>query len=173
VGQIRLALAGIAERVEERRNFVAVVVPSSKLVEAAQRLKQLGYDRLILVTAIDVPDRNAIRVVYHLESFAKPGSVVALETLVDRSKPKVPSLVRLWPAALLQEREQYEMLGVMFEGHPDLRRLLLPPDWPEGVHPLRKDFHVAEEPLTSTKPAKPLQELKPELGSSKAEWRKS
>ena len=161
--EIKKILAGVAEAVEARKGFVAARVPADKLVEAARRLREAGFDRLVLVSGVDYPKEGKIKVVYHVESFERPGVVVAIETLVDRNSPRVPSLVDVWRAALLQEREEHEMLGVVFEGHPDLRRLLLPPDWPQNVYPLRKDFRVVEEPFMSPKPSKPVWELKPEL----------
>ena len=161
--EIQVALAGVAEKLEPRKNYFAVVVPPNKLIDAAKRLRELGYDRLVLVSAVDLPKQKKIKVVYHLEKFDEPGKVVALETLVDRDNPVAPSLTQVWEAALLQEREEHEMLGVVFEGHPDPRPILLPPDWPSGVYPLRKDFKVVEEPFMSPKPAKPVWELKPEL----------
>ncbi len=157
-------MAGVAEAIEQRKGFIAVRVKPESLVEAAKVLREkAGFDRLVLVSAVDLPKEGKIKVIYHVESFDKPGIVVGLEVLVDRANPRVKSLVDIWRAVLLQEREEYEMLGVVFEGHPDLRRLLLPPDWPSNVYPLRKDFRVVEEPFMSTKPSKPVWELKPEL----------
>jgi NADH-quinone oxidoreductase subunit C len=161
--KLKSLLEGVAEGFEQRKGFIAVRVDPQRLHEAARRLREAGYDRLILVTAVDLPRENRIKVVYHVESFERPGAVVALETYVDRDNPRVKSLVDVWRAALLQEREEHEMLGVVFEGHPDLRRLLLPPDWPANVYPLRKDFRVVEEPFVSPKQSKPIWELKPEL----------
>ena len=160
IEQLRRVLADLAEKVEARTNFVAVVVKPERLLDAARRLKELGFDRLLAVTAIDEPERRRIRMVYHVESFEQPGRVVALETAVSRDEPRVPSLTSVWEAALLQEREEREMLGVSFEGHPDPRRLLLPPDWPDGVYPLRKDYRVPDEPIMAPKPSRPLSELK-------------
>ncbi|MET1101882.1 MAG: NADH-quinone oxidoreductase subunit C [Pyrodictiaceae archaeon] len=169
VDEIKLALSGLIEAIEQRKNFVAVRVPADKLKEAARRLQELGYDRLILVTGIDEFKEKKIRVVYHFEKYEDPGRVVALETLVPRDNPVVPSLHDLWGAAILQEREEHEMLGIRFEGHPDLRKILLPPDWPDNLYPLRKDYRVREEPFMSTKPSKPIWELKPELKPKESE----
>ncbi len=75
--------------------------------------------------------------VAHLFSYAQRATL-ALRTRLPRAEPRVPSLVSVWPAAGWHEREQYDLLGVIFEEHPDLRRILMPDDW-EG-HPLRKDY---------------------------------
>lgn len=80
---------------------------------------------------------GSIRVVYHLRSYGKNHTVV-LAVSLPRDEARVGSVVGVWPAANWQERECFDLLGVVFEGHPDLRRLLLPEDW--LGHPLRKDY---------------------------------
>jgi NADH-quinone oxidoreductase subunit C len=99
--------------------------------------KELDCDYLECITGIDFPDTQKIVVVYHLYSYSKKHRVV-LKAFLEREDPAIPTLVNVWSAANWQERECFDLLGVLFEGHPDLRRLLLPDDW-EG-HPLRKDF---------------------------------
>ncbi len=103
---------------------------------------ELHFDYLECVTGIDFPDDKKIHVVYHLYSYAKKHRVV-VKVLLDREDPVVPTLTHVWPTANWQERECFDLLGVLFDGHPDLRRLLLPDDW-EG-HPLRKDYEEAAE----------------------------
>jgi NADH-quinone oxidoreductase subunit C len=102
----------------------------------------LHFDYLECVTGIDYPDDKKIHVVYHLYSYVKKHRVV-MKALLDRDDPAVPTLSHVWPAANWQERECFDLLGVLFDGHPDLRRILLPDDW-EG-HPLRKDYAEADE----------------------------
>jgi NADH-quinone oxidoreductase subunit C len=102
----------------------------------------LAFDYLECITGVDYPDDKHIVVVYHLYSYAKKHRVV-LKAFLDREDPAMPTLVNVWSAANWQERECFDLLGVLFEGHPDLRRLLLPDDW-EG-HPLRKDYEEKEE----------------------------
>jgi NADH-quinone oxidoreductase subunit C len=89
------------------------------------------------IAGVDQPKRNAIEVVYHLFSYNHRHGIV-LKVEADRARPVVPTVVTVWKGADWMEREIYDLLGVTFTGHPDLRRLLLPDDW-EG-HPLRKDW---------------------------------
>lgn len=112
-----------------------LLVECGRLYDAANNLKELGFDRLGMVTAVDRPDH--IEMVYRLQSRSMAAAMF-LKCHVGRERPRVRSLVSLWPAALWQEREVFDMFGVEFADHPDMRRILLPPEW-EG-HPLRKDY---------------------------------
>lgn len=103
--------------------------------EAAADLKALGFDRLGMVTAVDRGD--FLEMVYRLQS-REIRAGIFLKCALSRRDPRVASMVDLWPAADWQEREVYDLFGVEFEGHPDLRRILLPDDW-HGF-PLRKDY---------------------------------
>jgi NADH-quinone oxidoreductase subunit C len=96
-----------------------------------------AFDYLECITGVDYPDDKKIAVVYHLYSYSKKHRIV-LKAFLDREDPAIPTLVNVWSCANWQERECFDLLGVIFEGHPDLRRLLLPDDW-EG-YPLRKDY---------------------------------
>jgi NADH-quinone oxidoreductase subunit C len=104
--------------------------------------RDLGFDYLECITGVDYPDLKKIVVVYHVFSYTQKHRVV-LKAFLDRDDPAMPTLVNVWSVANWQERECFDLLGVLFEGHPDLRRLLLPDDW-EG-HPLRKDFEEKED----------------------------
>ena len=102
----------------------------------------LAFDYLECMTGIDYPDDKKILVVDHLYSYVHKHRVI-LKAFLDREDPAMPTLVNVWSAANWHERECFDLLGVLFEGHPDLRRILLPDDW-EG-HPLRKDYEEKEE----------------------------
>ena len=119
------------------------VVKSERLVEIARFLKAtpgLELDHCDVITGVDYPKRDVIEVVYHLFSYRhRHGIVVKVEA--DRANPVVPSVEGVWKAANWLERECYDLLGVTFTGHPDLRRILLPDDW-QGW-PLRKDYAEA------------------------------
>jgi NADH/F420H2 dehydrogenase subunit C len=115
----------------------AVLVKPENLVELAQYLRdEEGYDYCSSITVVDYPEH--LEVVYHLYSMKNEGGPVILKVRVDRENPHVPSVTPLWTGANWQEREAWDLMGVRFDGHPDLRRILL---W-EGYegHPLRKDF---------------------------------
>ena len=116
-----------------------------RIEEVASLLKtdaELHFDYLECITGIDFPDDKQIHVVYHVYSYAKKHRIV-LKCMLDREDPALPTVSSVWPTANWQERECFDLLGVLFDGHPDLRRLLLPDDW-EG-HPLRKDYTEADE----------------------------
>lgn len=124
---------------DERRNFSGLMVPAEQIRAVATYLRdELDFNYLSSVTGLDLIDENKLEVVYHTYSIDKLGGAVVLKVQVDRDNPVVPSLTPLWPGANFQEREAYDMFGIEFEGHPDLRRILL---WDgfEGF-PLRKDW---------------------------------
>ncbi len=95
----------------------------------------LRFDMLLLVTGVDRCE--FFEVVYHLTSLTF-GHRITLKSVLPRENPRIASTARVWPAAEWHERETYDLLGIVFADHPDLRRILLPDDW-EG-HPLRKDY---------------------------------
>jgi NADH-quinone oxidoreductase subunit C len=112
------------------------------ICEHLRRDPSLSFDYLECITGVDYPDDKKIVVVYHVYSYTLKHRVV-LKAFLDRDDPAMPTLVNVWSVANWQERECFDLLGVLFEGHPDLRRLLLPDDW-EG-YPLRKDFEEKED----------------------------
>jgi len=116
------------------------------LVPAARLAVEHGYDHLASVEGIDWPSEGVIEVIYHAESYDEDlrGTLLEIRVKVPRDEPRLPSLIEVWPNALFLERETWDLMGVVFEGHPELRRLLMPPDW-DGPPPLRKDFKVKTE----------------------------
>jgi NADH-quinone oxidoreductase subunit C len=109
------------------------------------------YDFLAELCGAHWPDREApfeLTYIFHsLENHTR----VRLKCSTAGESPTLPTISGLWPAANWLEREVYDMFGVTFDGHPDLRRILMPNDW-EG-HPLRKDFPLGEEPIEFYRPA--------------------
>lgn len=112
-----------------------LVVEAEHLHEAASELKMLGFDLLGWCTAVDRADY--LEMVYRLRSRTMQCGMF-LKAPVSREDPEVDSMCDLWPAADWHEREVYDLFGIRFRGHPDLRRIFLPEDW--VGHPLRKDY---------------------------------
>jgi NADH-quinone oxidoreductase subunit C/D len=127
-----------AVSIDERKGYSGYLVKPSQLIEVATAIRdELGYDYLSSVTATDYYPENTIETVYHFYK-SLGGTALVIKVPVPRDNSIVPSLVPLYPGVELQEREVWDLLGVHFDGHPDLRRILL---W-EGFygHPLRKDW---------------------------------
>lgn len=97
------------------------------------------FDLLHCVSGVDWPDY--FESVYHLWSMTHRHWVV-IKVRTNKSDPHVPSVASIWPAANWHEREAYDLMGIIYDGHPDLTRILLPEEW-EG-HPLRKDYVFPE-----------------------------
>ncbi len=119
------------------------VVKGERIVEVCRFLKAeagLEFDFLEDLTAVDWPKKNVIEVVYHLVSY-KHRHAFKLKVEADRAAPSVASVEDVWKTANWFEREVYDLFGVDFPGHPDLRRIMLPDDW--IGHPLRKDYQEA------------------------------
>lgn len=124
----------------------AVNVPRDEVLAALRFLRdEQAFDLLIDLTAIDWAEGASPRftIVYHLLSTTRPGSYVRVATACagTEAEPLAPSVVSLWPGADWHERECYDMFGIKFEGHPDLRRILMWDGYP--YHPLRKEFPLA------------------------------
>jgi NADH-quinone oxidoreductase subunit C len=124
---------------ERRHGYLEVRVPSGQIIPVARAVKGLGYDYLSAVTAVDWRDR--VEMLYHCYGWdyvTTPGCMVIRADLPPEANPLCPSLTTVWAGAELQEREIYDLFGVKFVGHPDLRRILLDDNFPG--HPLRKDW---------------------------------
>ncbi len=123
-------------------DFATIYVPADRLVATCVALREtpsLNFNVLVEVTAADYFPRDPrFEVVYHLLSI--PHRIRLRLKVRATEKLAVPTVQGIWPAAGWLEREVWDMFGVVFDGHPDLRRLLMPEDW-EG-HPQRKDYPV-------------------------------
>jgi len=112
------------------------IVPAEEIERVSIFIKEdLGFDYLMSLSAVDYQDKFAI--VYHLYSF-KSKNKISLKVFLAKERPIIKSLSKIWPAANWHEREAYDLMGIDFVWHPDLRRILLPPDW--VGYPLRKDY---------------------------------
>lgn len=135
---------GLAARFPEavtpdaRKGYAGYIARVENLIEVATALRdEMGYDYLTSLTGVDYILEGKMEVVYHLFK-STGGPALVLKVQVPRENAEVPSLVPVYPGADFQEREAWDLLGIRFVGHPDLRRILL---W-EGFHghPLRKDW---------------------------------
>lgn len=117
----------------------SIKAKKDKIIEAAEVIQdEYGFVIPIGGGAIDYPEENRMEMNYYLNN---PDSdfIIIYRIPVDREKPVLPSMTKVWEAMSFHERETHEMFGIDFEGHPNLVPLLLPPDW-KGGYPLRKDF---------------------------------
>ncbi len=127
-----------AVTVDARKGYQGYMVRPENLIEVATAIRdELSYDYLASLTGVDYLSEGVLEVVYHVFR-STGGSGLVFKTRVPRDNPVLPSLTPVYPGAELQEREAYDMYGFQFQGHPDLRRILL---W-DGFHgfPLRKDW---------------------------------
>ena len=147
---------GIYERLERRfgdkvSGFKADVfepylhVDPQAIIEACRFLRdepELQFEILSDLTGLDLPKENKIEVVYHLYSYSQRHQIV-LKVDLPRTEPRIATVEGVWKAANWLEREVFDLFGIFFEGHSDLRRIMLPEDW--VGHPLRKDYVEEEE----------------------------
>jgi NADH-quinone oxidoreductase subunit C len=121
----------------------AILVPADRLTAVSAALRddpELRFTTLVDIVGIDnLPNEPRFEVNYSLVAVDVPARL-RVKVRVGGERPSVPSVVGIWPSAGFLEREVWDLFGVVFEGHPDLRRLLTAEDW-EG-HPLRKDYPV-------------------------------
>jgi NADH-quinone oxidoreductase subunit C len=142
----QLAGSEVAKRIGEQlpgaiigNDDSAVLVESNSILEVCRYLNQtpdLDFDYLINLTGVDYLDY--LEVVYHLASLKHNHSLVLKARCYDREQPIVPSITSVWQGADFQEREAYDLVGIRFEGHPNMKRIFL---W-EGFqgYPLRRDY---------------------------------
>ncbi len=141
--------------VTRSRGQLVLHPPVDQLIETVTALREDGYNMLLDVTAVDYltqPNRDLphgvagarFELVVGLISHTKRERI-RLRVQVDEADPTVPSLFDLYPGAEALERETYDMFGIVFEGHPDMSRILMPDDW--HGHPLRKDYGVGAIPV--------------------------
>jgi NADH-quinone oxidoreductase subunit C len=131
-----------------RHGYAELKIPREQLLQAAQTLRNEGFDYLSFVTEVDWQDH--FELLYHLFCYdyrSQPlGAILRTELPKEEPMPAVASLTAVWPGAEFMEREAFEMMGIRFLGHPDLRRILLPDDF--VGFPMRRDFETDFEYIT-------------------------
>ncbi|HZZ43097.1 MAG TPA: NADH-quinone oxidoreductase subunit C [Tepidisphaeraceae bacterium] len=128
---------------EDKHPRIHVAAADTRIIlEFLRHDPALQMDWLRCLSAVDYVADNQLSVVYDLYSFTHR-HMFAIKAYCDRADPSLPSVVDLWPAANWHEREAFDLLGITFTGHPDLRRILCADDW--IGHPLRKDYTFPQE----------------------------
>jgi NADH-quinone oxidoreductase subunit C len=147
ISALQSSVAGLSPEPAASVDFPAIYVPADQLLQTCRALRDvpsLGFNVLLEVTAADyLPREPRFEVVYHLLSIPNRSRLrvkVPVASAEAAAQGVVPTVQSVWPAAGWPEREVYDMFGIVFAGHPDLRRILMPEDW-EG-HPARKDYPV-------------------------------
>lgn len=137
----------IKETKVDRARRITIGFDSAHLTEIAKFMRdELGFDHVKGIAGVDYPTHKKIELLYFTASFSKPevqDLLVILKTEVPRDNPVVASSVSVWESAHFHEREVFEMFGVKFEGHPDLRKLLTLDNW-DGPPPMLKDIKFPE-----------------------------
>ena len=125
----------------EFRGELTLIIPRERLLRIADFLRtdsQLEFNFLSDISPVDrFPMEPRFEINYHLVSMDRRERI-RLKVRIAGNDPVMPSVTSVWPTANWHERESFDLFGIRFEGHPDLRRILMPDDW-EG-HPLRKDY---------------------------------
>lgn len=138
VGKIRNTLGErIVDFHQKSARRVYVEVAPQDVPDAARLVFSEMGARFQIATGVDTPD--FIEILYHW-AFDKTNLVVTVRTKLNREKPEIESLAGICVGAEWIEREMWELLGINFLNHPDMRHLLLVDDWPEGEYPLRRDY---------------------------------
>jgi NADH-quinone oxidoreductase subunit C len=140
---VKAILAWNSEALEDAkldRGELTLTITAVKIRSAAATVQAAGYNFFEDVTAVDwFPSSPRFQLSYHIVSHTQKERI-RLRVLVDGDAPAVESITSVWPSANFYEREVFDLFGIRFEGHPNLRRIMMPDEW-QG-HPLRKDYPV-------------------------------
>lgn len=138
--ELKSALPNSVLSVGVQTNKPLAVIKKEDMLKVAAKVRDMGFDNLSVITGVDRVDN--IEVIYNFFSYKKKQNL-ALKAILNRSSPEIDSVVSIWKVADWLERETYDLVGIKFNGHPDLRRILLPEGW--MGHPLRKDYDMTTE----------------------------
>ena len=144
VSKVKEKFGSAVVEITDFRDDLSVEVKPEQILELAKLVKEdpeLDFAQCVDVTAIDWAKRkNRFTTVYHLYSLSKNFNLRLKATIEDAKNPKIDSVASVWPSADWYERETWDMYGIIFNNHPDLRRIYMPETF--EYHPLRKDFPV-------------------------------
>jgi NADH-quinone oxidoreductase subunit C len=134
----------VSEPMEFRGEITMKIADSERIFDVGSFARKIGFDYLVDITSIDnYGEDPRWTAVYHIRAIGN-GVEIRLKTDVSEEKSELPSVIGVWRTADWHEREIYDMMGIRFRGHPDLRRILMWEGYP--YHPLRKDFPLAGKP---------------------------
>lgn len=137
------------EIIKNENSFDKIRIENSQLCDLLKFLKnnaQFAFDRLNTIIAVDLGVEAAVfELIYDLHS-VETGDMGRVSVLTDRNAPHVPSVVDIFKSAYFEECEIYDLFGIIFDGNPNLKRLLMPKGW--IGHPLRKDYELKDERLS-------------------------
>jgi NADH-quinone oxidoreductase subunit C len=134
------ALADLATDAKYDRSELTITVARENIIAAAKAVQQAGYNFLEDVTAVDwYPSEPRFQITYHILSMVLKERI-RLVARLDSDSAAIDSITSVWPSANFYEREVFDLFGVHFGDHPNLRRIMMPEDW--NGHPLRKDYPV-------------------------------
>lgn len=125
----------------QRERRLYITISGGDLIEVLNTINGMGFRHLSSISGVEYGDR--MECVYHIWSYSK-SELLTVKAVISKDDPKIDSATSIWESADWHERETYDLMGIVFEGHPDLKRILLADDF-EG-HPLRKDFKLVEKP---------------------------
>ncbi len=146
VKEVRKVFPSVEGEVDREKRVTFTVDPATLRDLALHLRDKQGFDYPLSVGGVDYLREGKFMVVYHVSSSSKK-VVAAIKTFVPRDNPRLPSLVDVWEGINWHERETWELMGITFEGHPNLSILLLQEDWDHEKwgYPLRKDFKGVED----------------------------
>jgi Ni,Fe-hydrogenase III large subunit/NADH:ubiquinone oxidoreductase subunit C len=161
-----LADAIIECKVPRPRKAYILLKPERHRDAISLLLKNVENTELSTITGTDLgTERNEMELNYHMVC----SGTITLKNLISREKPVIQTITDILPGANLYEREIFDLLGVTFEGHPNLERLMLPENWPEGDYPLRKDWKLPEKLESESSPEETSEtESTPEPGDAES-----
>ena len=155
LAKLKIKFGSAVTEYSEFRGELTVIVPKEQIVEFCIFLKkgiEPGYDLLADLFGLDMnTSENRFAVAYNCYSTSS-GHRIRIKVFTEESEMKVPTVTGIWSTANWHERETYDMFGIIFEGHPDLRRLYMPEEF--EYHPLRKDFPLMGIPGSLDLPSK-------------------
>jgi NADH-quinone oxidoreductase subunit C len=140
ISSLLSSLPGSIQYAKFDRNELTLTIDKDQIRAACEVVRAAGYNMLVDVTCVDwYPSEPRFQVTYHILSHSLKERL-RLAAMVDSIDTSVDSITPVWPSANFYEREVWDLFGVRFHGHPNLRRIMMPDEW-EG-HPLRKDYPV-------------------------------